>query len=107
MEKQEQKETYQKKIQDQLDDWRAEIDKLRERAKSATSETKLKYNENIDKLESKMEEGRSKLKDLKESSADAWDSVKEGADSIWDTMRATFSEVKEKLGDKDDEKKKE
>lgn len=105
MEDQEKKESYQQKIQEQLDEWRADIDRLKERAKNATAETKLKYQENIDRLELKMEEGRSKLKDLKESGADAWDAVKDGADSIWDTMKATFAEVKERLKDKDEETK--
>lgn len=100
MENQEQKENYQQKIQDQLDEWRADIDRFRERAKSATAETKLKYQENIDRLELKMEEGKSKLKELKESGSEAWDAVKDGADSIWDTMKATFAEVKEKLKEK-------
>ena len=103
MENQEKKDTYHKKIQDQLDEWRADIDRLRERAKTATTDTKLKYTESIEKLELKMDEGKAKLKDMKGSSADAWDSVKEGADSIWDTMKATFSEVKEKLRDKNDD----
>ena len=103
MENQESKETYQQKIQEQLDEWRADIDRLREKAKNASAETKLKYQENIDKLELKMDEGKSKLKDLKESSAEAWDAVKDGADSIWDTMKATFAEVKDRLRDKDDD----
>ena len=102
MENQAQKESYQQKIQDQLDEWRSDIDRLKEKAKNATAEQKLKYQETIDKMELKMDEGKSKLKDLKESGADAWDAVKEGADSIWDTMKATFAEVKERLRDKDD-----
>jgi len=106
MENQEQKENYQHKIESQLDEWRADIDRLREKAKNATSEAKLKYQDNIDKLELKMDEGKSKLKALKESSGEAWDAVKEGADSIWDTMKATFAEVKERLKDKDDDNEK-
>lgn len=104
MDNAEQKENYQRKIESQLDEWRADIDRLKERAKNATSETKQKYQENIDKLELKMDEGKSKLKDLKESGSEAWEAVKEGADSIWDTMKATFAEVKEKLKDKEDDK---
>jgi len=101
MENQEQKENYQQKIESQLDEWRADIDRLREKAKGAKAETRLKYQESIDKLELKMVEGKSKLKDLKESGAEAWDAVKDGADSIWDTMKATFKEVKEKFRDDD------
>ncbi len=64
MENQEQKESYQQKIQEQLDEWRADIDRLKERAKDATAGTKQKYQENIDRLELKMDEGKAKLKDL-------------------------------------------
>jgi TolA-binding protein len=106
MENQEQKENYQQKIESQLDEWRADIDRLREIAKNATAETKLKYQENIDRLELKLDEGKSKLKDLKESGGEAWESIKDGADSIWDTMKATFADVKEKLRDKDDDNEK-
>ncbi|MDX9903379.1 MAG: hypothetical protein RB288_04805 [Bacteroidales bacterium] len=106
MENQEQKENYQKKIEAQLDEWRADIDRLRAKAKNATAETKLKYQDNIDKLEMKMDEGKSKLKDIKESSGEAWESIKEGADSIWDTMKATFAEVRDKLRDDDDDDEK-
>ncbi|HUW93889.1 MAG TPA: hypothetical protein VMV74_12045 [Bacteroidales bacterium] len=101
----EKKENYQQKIENQLDEWRTDIDNLKLKAKSATAETRLRYDEQIDKLELKLTEGKSKLKDIKESSEDAWDSIKEGADSIWDTMKATFKEAKEKFRDKDEEKK--
>ncbi|MFN2312976.1 MAG: hypothetical protein ABR531_00870 [Bacteroidales bacterium] len=103
MESQEQRENYQHKIESQLDEWRADIDRLKLKAKYAKAETKLKYQENIDKLELRMDEGKSKLKDLKESGGEAWEVLKDGADSIWDTMKATFAEVKEKLRDKDDD----
>jgi uncharacterized coiled-coil DUF342 family protein len=104
MENQEQKESYQQKIQAQLDEWRAEIDRLKEKARKASTEGKHKYQESIDSLELKMNEGKTKLKDLRESTDEAWDSIREGADSIWDTMKATFAEVKEKFRDKDEEK---
>lgn len=106
MENQEQKVNYQHKFESQLDEWRADIDRLKERAKNASAETRLKYQENIDKLELRMDEGKAKLKDLKESGGEAWEVVKDGADSIWDTMKATFVEVKEKLRDKDDDNEK-
>jgi len=103
MENQEHKKSYEEKIQAQLDEWRSDIDSLKEKAKHASAETKLKYQESIDKLEMKMKEGKSRLKDLAESSDDAWDSIKDGAESVWDTMKATFKEVKEKFSNDEDE----
>lgn len=105
MEKQEQQKSYEEKIQAQLDEWRDDVDRLKEKARNASAETKMKYQESIDKLELKLKEGRSKLKDLAESSDEAWDSIRDGAESIWDTMKATFREVKEKFRDDEDQDK--
>ena len=105
MENRDQKKSYEEKIRAQLDEWRDDIDRLKERAMHAGAETKLKYQENIDRLELRMKEGRSKLKDLAESGDDAWDSIREGAESIWETMKVTFKEVKEKFMDDEDENK--
>jgi hypothetical protein len=46
-----QREEYQKKIEAQLDEWRADIDRLKEKAKSASAEAKLKYEDDRGQVE--------------------------------------------------------
>jgi len=73
------KKLYQQKKQAQLDEWRAEIDKLKAKASGASAETQLEINNKIKALEIEFEEGKTKLSQLAEAGDDAWDSLKSAA----------------------------
>lgn len=49
------KETYEKKLQAQLDEWEAEINKLKDKADKAAAEAQPEYNKLIDELRSMQE----------------------------------------------------
>jgi len=49
------KELYQQKTQAQLDEWKAELDKLKAKASSASADTQLELNKQIKALEGKLE----------------------------------------------------
>ncbi|GGB89200.1 hypothetical protein GCM10011352_13980 [Marinobacterium zhoushanense] len=80
------KEAYQKKLQAQLDEWDAEINKLKAKADAAEADTRLEYYKHIDELRSMQESVRNRLAELKASSDDAWDDIKAGIDSAWDSL---------------------
>ena len=98
----EEKSEFKQKLDTQLNELETQVDKLKAKAKEATEEAKVKYNELIDELEPKIAEGKAKLKELADTADDAWDDEKEGAASIWDQMKSTFSKVADRF-DKDDE----
>ena len=54
------KELYQQKKQAQLDEWKAEVDKLKAKASGASADAQLELNREIDTLEGKIEQGRAK-----------------------------------------------
>jgi len=91
------KELYQQKLQAQLDEWKAEIDKAKARARAADADAKLKMNQHIENLESKIKEGKTKLSEVSEASEDAWDSLQEGIESAWSSLKSGFSEALAKL----------
>ena len=100
----EEKSEFKQKLDTQVNELEAQVDKLKLKAKEATEDAKEKYNELIDELEPKIAEGKAKLKELADTADDAWDDVKEGAASIWDQMKTTFRNVKDRFdGDDDDE----
>lgn len=70
------KELYQQKTQAQLDEWKAELDKLKAKASGASADTQLELNKQIKALEGKLEEGNNKLAEIVDASEDAWDSMK-------------------------------
>ena len=80
------KETYEKKLQAQLDEWGAEIDKLKAKADNAEADTQLEYYKQIEELRSTQESAKEKLAALKEASDDAWEDLKAGLDSAWGSL---------------------
>ena len=58
------KELYQQKMQAKLDEWKAEVDKLKAKASGASADAQLEMNKQIKALESKIEEGKAKLSEL-------------------------------------------
>jgi uncharacterized coiled-coil DUF342 family protein len=84
------KEAYEKKLQSQLDEWSAEIDKLKAKASAADAEIQLKYYKQLEELRSMQEAAYKKLNELKEASDDAWEDLKAGIDSAWDSFSASI-----------------
>jgi len=91
------KELYQQKKQSQLDEWKAEVDKLKAKASDASADAQLEVNKQIKDLESKIEEGKAKLSELAEAGEDVWESVKEGVESAWDSLRSAVSNAAAKI----------
>ena len=91
------KELYQQKKQAQLDQWKAELFKLKAKASEASADTKLKMNSHIEWLESKVEEGKTRLSAIEDAGEEEWESVKDGLESVWDSMKSAFSEAADKF----------
>lgn len=91
------KELYQQKKQAQLDEWKAEVDKLKAKASGASADAQLELNEEIEALEGKIEEGKTKLAEVADAGEDAWESIKDGAESAWDSMKSAFSDAAAKF----------
>ena len=79
------KETYKERMQAQLNEWKEEAGKLKDKASQEAShisqEAQEAIKEQIKKLEEKIAQGKSKLDELAQATEDAWDSVitQEGA----------------------------
>ncbi|GAB6193322.1 sll1863 family stress response protein [Desulfocastanea catecholica] len=80
------KEAYEKKLQSQLDQWNAEIDKLKAKADAAEADAQLKYYKQIEELRSMQAAANEKLDQLKEAGDDGWEDLKAGIDNAWDSL---------------------
>ena len=77
------KEEYQKKLQDELDEWGKEIDKLKVVADKAKSGLQKEYHKEIEELRDHQAAAQGKLHELKEESEDAWEDLREGIELAW------------------------
>ena len=88
---------YQEKAKAQLEEWEADLDKLRAKARQKEADDKLDLEEKIRELEEKLEKGKARYDELKQSSESAWKSFKEGMDSAWNDLSLAFNEAKSKF----------
>ncbi|MCE2595801.1 coiled coil domain-containing protein [Motilimonas cestriensis] len=87
------KQIYQQKIQAQLDEWKADLDKLKAKASGASADAQLELQKQIKVLESKLEEGRSKFAEMSDASEESWQSIKKEMSSSWDATKAAFNDA--------------
>ena len=80
------KEAYQNKLQAQLDEFSAEIVKLKAKAEKAQAGVQLEYYRQIEELRTMHESANSKLVKLKDARNDAWEELTAGIDNAWDTF---------------------
>ena len=80
------KEAYEQKLQAQLDEWAAEIDKLKAKADSAEADAQLGYYKQIEELRSIQKSATNKLAELKDAGDDAWEDLRAGIDSARDSL---------------------
>lgn len=90
-------ELYKQKFQAQLDEWKADIGKLKARAEIETADAQIAMHKQVETLEHGIDEAQKKLVELGAASEEAWESVKAGVESAWVSLKTTFSETKDKF----------
>lgn len=91
------KEAYKAKIRAQLDEWKAEADKLRARIKKKQADGKIDSSNYLDELKIKQQEARAKLKQLEDSGEDAWDDIKSGLEKATAELKESFKKARSKF----------
>jgi putative sterol carrier protein len=84
------RDVYVKKVEAQLDEWDADIQKLKARAKKASADAKLEYKSRIDMLKRKQTEAGDKLDELKNASDDAWEDLKQGLENATNALGSSL-----------------
>ncbi|MCI0653690.1 MAG: hypothetical protein L0Y39_04350 [Methylococcaceae bacterium] len=93
------KEMYQQKLEAQLDEWKADIAKLKAKASGAKADAQIAMNKHIEALERRLEDAQVKLSELVNASDNAWNSVKTGVESAWNSLRFALSDAASKFKD--------
>ena len=87
---------YLKKLQAQLDEWKAELDKQKARASGLSADVQLEVNKQIKAFESRLEQAKTKLSELSEVGEDAWVAVRADVESAWDSLKSAVSAMSTK-----------
>ncbi|KIH75577.1 hypothetical protein SAMN05660860_00300 [Geoalkalibacter ferrihydriticus] len=93
----EKKEAYRRKIEAQLEEWNAEFDVLKARAKKAGAESQMKFDQQIEELKKRRENVRERLKELQKSSDEAWHKMRDGIDKAVAELKSAWDKAKERF----------
>ncbi|HEY5999309.1 MAG TPA: hypothetical protein VI078_08415 [bacterium] len=91
------KELYRQKRQAQLDEWKADIAKLRARAAGAKADAQIEINKHLEELDRKVHEAGSRLSELAAAGEGTWDSARKKVETTWEALKAGVGAAAAKL----------
>jgi len=92
------KQHYIDKAKARLEQWEAEIDKLKARMDEAGADARIEYREELDDLRKRRTEAKEKLSKLADAGDDAWDDVRQGLEAAWDKAESAFKKARSRFG---------
>ncbi|MBJ3762531.1 coiled coil domain-containing protein [Maribius pontilimi] len=92
------KNAYRRKLEARLDQWRAEIDKLQNKAAEASADARQEYDEQVRNLREQQQDARAKLMELDDASGEAWKDLKKGVERAWDDLGAAVKKARKRFG---------
>ena len=84
---------YIEKLSSQMVEWDAQIDRLRDKAESATPEARFEYSSAIAALQLKRDEAAAKLQGISAAGADEWEELKTGTEQAWSEIRTILHDA--------------
>lgn len=91
------KELYRQKYQAQLDEWKADVAKLKARAAGAKADAQIEMNRHLKDLDHKIQEAAAKLSELAAAGEEGWDAVRKNVEKTWDALKAGVSAASAKF----------
>ena len=82
-----QQQAYLDKVNARIKEFSAKMDQLKAKADQVDAETKIKYNQQIEKLAHKKQVVQSKLNEIKASGKGAWSNLKIGVDAAMTDLK--------------------
>lgn len=80
------KQAYIHNIQNRLNQWDADVEKLMAEADKTGADARIRYQKQIDEIKERQAEAQSRLDDMRKSSEDAWQDMKQGVEDAWDRL---------------------
>lgn len=87
------KELYKQMLVAKLEEWKADLDKLKAKAKGADAGVQLKMKDKIASLDNGLQKCADELSKLDKAGNDAWLSLKHDLDSTWDSLKTAFKDI--------------
>ncbi|UOG90994.1 MAG: hypothetical protein L3K52_12385 [Candidatus Thiothrix sulfatifontis] len=90
-------ENYKQKIEGELALAQAKLAEFQARAKMASADTRISYDEHMHDMEKKFDVAKAKLKEFGEASDGAWENMKDGVESAWHSLSNSVKDATAKF----------
>ena len=87
------KSAYQAKLEAQLEEWRADMEKMQARAKQLNAEARVEYERQLAALQRRQEDAAERLRAMRRANEEAWEDMRKGAEKAWDDMAAAMRDA--------------
>ena len=87
------KKLYQQKMQSQLDEWNAEVAKLKAKASGASADAQLQINQQVEALQPYIDQAKTQLDALGDATEASWEAGKKNLESAWDSLKTRIGDA--------------
>ncbi len=91
------REEFRQKLEAKLDEWDAEIEKLRARAKAQGAELKQDYADELAELKAQRDDVAKKLTELQDASGPAFADLKSSVEAAWGKLQDGLKKATERF----------
>lgn len=91
------RDAYLQKLKARLDEMSADLQKLESRLQRLHADARIRYAENVDRLEKRRDLLEKKMEDVKLAGKESWTSLKEETDEALTALVAGMADAKERL----------
>lgn len=91
------KDAYVQKLHAKLDEWSAQIDKMKAKADQAEADSRIEYNKRIVVLQEKRSETKQKIEALRKAGAGAWEDLKSGVQLAVESMEQALDSARSRF----------
>jgi uncharacterized coiled-coil DUF342 family protein len=93
----EKRDAFVQKIKARIDEWNAEIDRLKAKAEQAEADARIEYHDEIQELKNYRDDARKKLDKLQNAGEGAWEDLKAGVEMAFDAMNQAVSSARNRF----------
>jgi uncharacterized coiled-coil DUF342 family protein len=91
------KDAFVQKLHSKINEWNADIDKLKGKADEVKAKLRLEYEKEIENLQQRRQEVEERLTKVRHAGEDGWQELKAGAQNAWDAMEEALRSARSKL----------
>lgn len=85
------KDIYLEKVEQQVKEWKMDLDTLKERADRAETQTRSDHYKQLDNLKAKQLSAEANLEELKEAGEESWEDLKVGYEKLQKDMQESIA----------------